>query len=105
MWRKGGTIYIYLCYGLHYLLNIVSSNENIPEAVLIRAVVGAEGPAKATKLLNIDKSLNNQSIIDNPQISIMDDGKKYSFSSAPRVGISYALEEDRDAHLRFILKV
>ena len=105
MWRKGGTIYIYLCYGLHYLLNIVSSNENIPEAVLIRAVLGAEGPAKATKLLNIDKSLNNQSIIDNPQICIMDDGKKYSFSTAPRVGIAYALEKDRNAHLRYILKV
>ncbi len=104
MWQVGGTIYIYLCYGLHYLLNIVSCNKDEPEAVLIRAVVGANGPAKATKLLNINKSLNGQSIINNPQICIATDGKTYSFTSAERVGINYALPADRKAKLRFILK-
>lgn len=104
MWKEGGTIYIYLCYGMHYLLNIVSRKENQPEAVLIRAVVGANGPAKTTKLLNIDKSLNGQSIISNPRICIMDDGKPYEFMTAPRVGIDYALERDKNAPLRFILK-
>ena len=53
LYKGGGTIYIYLCYGLHYLFNIVSGEENQPEAVLIRAVVGAEGPARTTKLVKI----------------------------------------------------
>ena len=104
MFQKGGTIYIYLCYGLHYLLNIVSKNVEQPEAVLIRAVVGANGPAKASKLLNINKTLNSQSIINNPQICIMDDGKTYKFAKSTRVGINYALAKDRNAKLRFILK-
>ena len=104
MWKCGGTIYIYLCYGLHYLFNIVSCDVDEPEAVLIRGVVGANGPAKATKLLNIDKSLNGQSIVNNPKICIMDDGNKYKFTTDTRVGIDYALPKDKNAKLRFILK-
>jgi len=104
MYQCGGTIYIYLCYGLHFLLNIVSREENQPEAVLIRAVVGATGPAKTTKLLNIDKSLNGKSIINNPNIGIKDDGKKYKYTTATRIGIDYALPKDKNAKLRFILK-
>lgn len=104
MWQDGGTVYIYLCYGLHYLLNIVSCGKGEPEAVLIRGVVGAVGPAKATKLLNIDKSLNGQSIVNNSKICIMDDGKKYKYTTDTRVGIDYALPKDKNAKLRFILK-
>ena len=104
MWKDGGTIYIYLCYGLHYLLNIVSRHEGEPEAVLIRGVGGAVGPAKATKLLNIDKSLNGTHIVDNPNICIADDGKKYNYSACKRVGIDYAKIEDKEAKLRFVLK-
>lgn len=104
MWQVGGTIYIYLCYGLHYMFNIVSCNKDEPEAVLIRAVIGANGPAKTTKLLNIDKSLNGQSILNNPQICIMDDNKKYKYTKHARIGIDYALPKDRNAKLRFVLK-
>ena len=104
MFKKGGTIYIYLCYGMHYLLNIVSGVENQPEAVLIRAVVGANGPAKTTKLLKIDKSLNGQSVIDNPRICILDDGKIYKFKKLKRVGIDYALDKDKNALLRFVMQ-
>ncbi|MBE5746457.1 MAG: DNA-3-methyladenine glycosylase [Clostridiales bacterium] len=104
MYKEGGTIYIYLCYGLHYLFNIVSKNENEPEAVLIRAVNTANGPAKLTKLLNINASLNGESIINNAKICIMDDEKIYSYTSDKRVGIDFANEKDKNAKLRFILK-
>ena len=103
MWQEEGTIYIYLCYGLHYLFNIVTGDTTKPEAVLIRAVTNANGPAKTTNFLNIDKRLNGQSIINNSKIYLMDDGKKYLFKTAKRVGIKYALEKDRNALLRFIL--
>lgn len=103
MWQQGGTIYIYLCYGIHNLLNIVSEKDGIPESVLIRAVTNANGPAKTTKYLNISKELNGQLIIDNNQIGIFDDDKKYSFKKMPRVGINYALPKDKDALLRFVL--
>ena len=88
---------------MHFLLNIVSKEKNQPEAVLIRAFVGANGPAKATKLLNINKSLNGQSIINNPKICVMDDGKGYNFEAKKRVGIDYASEKDKNALLRFVL--
>jgi len=104
MYKMGGTIYIYLCYGLHFLFNIVSKNINEPEAVLIRAVIGDNGPAKTTKFLNIDKTFNGSSIINNPKICIKDDGKKYDFIKTVRVGIEYANECDKNALLRFVLK-
>jgi len=104
MWEDGGTIYIYLIYGLHYLFNIVSMDKDHPEAVLISACKEANGPAKLTKFLNIDKSLNGLSIIDNPQIQILDDGLDYAHTSCKRVGIDYAQEKDKNAPLRFVLK-
>ena len=104
MYMEGGTIYIYLCYGMHYMLNIVSSKTNVPEAVLIRALVEADGPAKTTKFLNINKDLNGESIVNNSKISIYDDGNRYSYIKDKRVGIDYALDKDKNALLRFILK-
>ena len=103
MWKEAGTIYIYLCYGMHYMINIVSSDLH-PEAVLIRATSDANGPGKTTKFLNIDKSLNNKSIINNSEICIKDDKKLYSYKKATRVGIDYAKEKDKTALLRFILE-
>jgi len=104
MWKCGGTIYVYLCYGLHNLLNIVSCKEGEPEAVLVRGVVGAVGPAKATKLLNIDKTFNGEDITKCSRICLMDDGKDYEYTLAKRVGINYAKPKDRDALLRFVMK-
>lgn len=103
MWQDAGTIYVYLCYGMHFLLNIVSKEKNQPEAVLIRALVGAGRPGKATKLLKINKSLNGQSIINNPKICLLDDNKKYRLEAKKRVGIDYALVKDRNAMLRFVM--
>ena len=103
MWQEAGTIYVYLCYGMHFLLNIVSKEKNQPEAVLIRALVGATWPSKTTKLLKIDKSLNGQSIINNPKICLIDDENEYNFKAEKRVGIDYAQEKDKNAYLRFVM--
>jgi len=105
MYMNAGTIYIYLCYGMHYLLNFVCAEKDVPEAVLIRALVEADGPAKATKFLNINNKLNGETIINNSKLSIWDDEKNYSYVKAKRVGIDYALNKDKNAMLRFILKI
>ena len=52
LWMEAGTVYLYLCYGMHWLLNIVTGEENDPQAVLIRACEGADGPGKLTKQPN-----------------------------------------------------
>ena len=48
-----GVLYVYLCYGIHWMLNIVTGTEDRPQAVLIRACEGADGPGKLTKALPV----------------------------------------------------
>ena len=103
MWQAGGTMYVYMCYGMHYLFNIVSKDVNQPEAVLIRAVADANGPAKLTKFFGIDKNFNGQKITNNSKIYLYDDEKTYNYTTGKRVGINYALPKDRDALLRFVM--
>ena len=96
LWRDGGTIYVYLCYGMHEMLNIVSGYENDPQAVLIRCCEGFEGPGKLTKELGIDRSFNGLDILSCDGLRIEDDGTKVNITQLPRVGIAYAEPADRD---------
>ena len=64
LYRKAGTVYIYLCYGMHWLQNIVTGEAEDPQAVLIRACVDAPGPGKLTKKLGITGELNQSSVLD-----------------------------------------
>ena len=106
MYKEGGTVYIYLCYGIHHLLNIVTGKENEAEAVLIRACEKPfDGPGKLTKALKITKNLNNTSAVsENSEIYFLDEGEKREIETAKRVGIDYASKEDREKPWRFILK-
>ncbi len=104
MYLSGGHLYVYLCYGIHSLINVVSGKENSPEAVLIRGVEGACGPGKASKLLNIDTSLTGTDICNSDEVWIEDDGGAAEYTVSKRVGIDYAKEEDRNRLWRFIAK-
>ena len=103
MYRKAGTVYVYLCYGIHWLLNIVTGEEDEPEAVLIRACVDADGPGKLTKGLGITGQLNRTSVCDGP-LHIEDDGLTCEVTTHKRVGIAYASQEDQDRPWRFKIK-
>lgn len=105
LWADAGTIYVYLCYGMHWLLNIVTGEENDPQAVLIRACVEANGPGKLTKKLGITGEYNRQSILKTPDFRIEDDGFRCRIDTAPRVGIGYASEEDQARLWRFMMKM
>jgi len=101
MYETGGHAYIYLCYGVHWLLNVVSGTEDFPEAVLIRGVEGFDGPGKLTKQLQINKTLNGENLVESKHLWIEDDGKRPSFDASKRVGIDYASEEDKNRLWRF----
>ena len=103
MYMEAGTIYIYLCYGVHWLLNIVTGEENEPEAVLIRACVEAEGPGKLTKRLGITGQLNRKHICGE-ELYIIDDGFQCEVITDKRVGIGYASQADQDKLWRFIMR-
>lgn len=64
MYRAGGVWYVYLCYGMHEMLNLVTGPEDFPAAILIRAVRGIDGPGRLTKALSITRALNGASACD-----------------------------------------
>lgn len=125
MYRPGGVAYVYLCYGIHYLFNVVTSVQDEPHAVLIRAVEPlagkaiiekrrnmsidkasvSSGPGSVSKALGIDLGLNSKDLTGN-EIWIEDHGFRYDDSeivAAPRVGVDYA-GEDALLPWRFFVK-
>ena len=104
MYQAGGNAYVYLCYGIHSLLNITTGVDGHPEAVLIRGIEESIGPGRLTKRLSIDRSLNQAPLIPERGLWIEDDGTRLDYTAAPRVGIDYACEEDRTRLWRFIAK-
>ena len=103
MYAKAGTIYVYLCYGMHWMLNIVTGAEGEPQAVLIRACEDADGPGKLTKKLGITGELNRGSVLQN-ELWIEDDGFICNVTVGKRVGIGYASQEDQNRLWRFIME-
>lgn len=94
MYRPGGCWYIYLCYGVHELLNLVVGPADWPAAILIRGVEGALGPGRVTKALQIDRSLNGASATDaSSGLWIEQRGShpaRHRIIARPRVGVDYA---------------
>jgi len=104
MYRAGGIAYVYICYGMHNLLNVVTGPEGSPQAVLIRGVEDASGPGRATRYMRIDRGLNGESLAGDT-LWLEDDGAPQpEFTATPRIGIGYASEDDRNRLWRFILK-
>lgn len=104
MYAEAGTVYIYLCYGIHWLMNIVTGEKDQPEAVLIRACVEANGPGKLTKYLGVTGQQNCTRIDQTEDLWIEDDGFSCTVETDKRVGIGYASQEDQDRLWRFKMK-
>lgn len=127
MFGPPGHWYVYLCYGMHHMLNLVTGPKDYPAAVLIRGVEGPHlnkrrpsslmdyerrptsliiGPGRVTKALGIGKELNGKLVDRRNGLWIEDRGEKVNsrdIIKTPRIGIAYA-EEWKDKPLRFILK-
>lgn len=125
MFDKGGYAYVYLCYGMHNMFNIVTNVEGVADAVLIRALEPLEGmeemqlrrgklanrfhltsgPGKLCKALGIDRSLNGKYLLGE-EVWVEDIGKKIKsghIQASPRIGIDYA-GEDAKLPWRFTLE-
>lgn len=102
LWRESGVIYVYLCYGVHWLLNVVTGEIDQPQAVLFRAGDGANGPGILTKKLEVDKSFNGEMITEMSEFWLEDDGYRPKIRTDKRVGINYAGEEWINKPWRFI---
>ncbi|MCL2376412.1 MAG: DNA-3-methyladenine glycosylase [Defluviitaleaceae bacterium] len=101
MYEVGGIAYVYLCYGIHHLLNVVAADAEQPEAVLIRGLDGISGPGRLTKALQIDMAFNREDFINSDRLWL-EDGPQMPYTTTPRIGIDYASEEDKARLWRFI---
>ncbi|MEI8007351.1 MAG: DNA-3-methyladenine glycosylase [Bacteroidota bacterium] len=127
MYRDGGTAYVYLCYGVHSLFNVVTNKEDIPHAVLVRAVrpldnmklmleragksrfekKTGDGPGKVSALLGIHYSHTGISLLCIPS-NLKHDGiwiedreiivPDHAIAALPRIGVQYA---GKDAKLPY----
>jgi len=125
MYETGGIAYVYLCYGIHEMLNVVTSVEGEPHAVLIRAINPTEGidlmlerrkmaslknnltagPGSVAKALGISRKMNTFSF-QSEEIWIEDCGlvlPEEQIAAVPRVGVAYA-KEDALLPYRFYVK-
>ncbi|HLP08390.1 MAG TPA: DNA-3-methyladenine glycosylase [Opitutaceae bacterium] len=93
MYRAGGCWYVYLCYGVHEMLNLVTGPEHRPAAVLIRGVDGAVGPGRLTRALGIDRRLNGALALPASGLHLEDRGlavpEKW-VQVTPRIGVESA---------------
>ena len=107
MFEDGGRWYVYLVYGMHWMLNIVTETKDHPSAVLIRGTDKAKGPARVTKLLRIDKRFNGLLAAKNSGLWIEDRGikiKNRDIKKGPRIGVDYAGPVWSKKPWRFYLK-
>ncbi len=125
MYAAGGVSYVYLCYGIHHLFNVVTNEADVPHAVLVRAVEpvsGVEymlartnkrkhdpsltsGPGKVSKAMGITTADTGTSLLGD-HLFLAEDGypvKTSQILATPRVGVDYAGEDARLPY-RFILK-
>ena len=122
MWDAGGHTYVYLCYGLHQMLNIVTGPAGSGEAVLIRSgepLAGIEtiearrpgqkgpallsGPGKVGAALAIDQNLNRHPLYRAGGLYLRRGTPPGALLCGPRIGIGYAAPEDQSAPWRFAI--
>jgi DNA-3-methyladenine glycosylase len=104
MYKDGGVIYVYLIYGMHWMLNFVTGLKDNPQAVLIRGLDGIWGPGKITRQLKINGSFYGASLVDSCKLWIEDTGIPAEHITKTRIGIEYAGEIWKNKQWRFILK-
>ncbi len=126
MYHEGGKAYVYLCYGIHHLFNIVTNVEGLADAVLIRAIRPLDGievmlerrgkdalapeltagPGRLSQALGITTDYYGVDLTAKSSVWIEDRGRTVSdaqIESSPRIGVDYA-GEDAQRPWRFYLK-
>lgn len=105
MFGEGGSIYMYLIYGMHWMMNVVTADEGVPQAVLFRGLLEASGPGRLSRLLQVDKGFYGEDLVHSERIWIEDCGAEVSYSTGPRVGIDYAGQPWKDKPWRYLMNL
>ncbi|MCE1229065.1 MAG: DNA-3-methyladenine glycosylase [Firmicutes bacterium] len=118
MWEGGGRAYVYLCYGVHWMLNVVTGPEGAASAVLVRGaeiLEGAEivrsrrsgridcrGPGKVAQALALDGRFDRHPFHEKGDLELRQGSRPTGILQGPRVGIDYANPKDRTRPWRFL---
>lgn len=105
MFGEGGHLYMYLIYGMYWMLNVVTGPEEVPQAVLFRGIREADGPGKLTRLLGIDRGFYGEDLVGSERIWIEESGARPQYKTAPRVGIDYAADPWKSKAWRFLMNL
>ena len=103
MYGSGGFLYMYLIYGMHWMLNIVTGEREQPQAILIRGINGFDGPGKLSKHLHLNKTFNAENLSLSKRMWIESDAVIHPYTEAPRIGIDYAGEPWKSVPWRYSL--
>lgn len=92
MFQQGGKVYVYMIYGMYWMLNVVAGEENAPQAVLICGIGNIKGSGRVGRELQIDKSFYGEDLLVSERIWIENGDEKPNFIEKKRVGVDYAGE-------------
>jgi len=107
MFGPPGHFYIYLIYGMYWMLNIVTGPLDYPAAILIRSIENYPGPGKLTKALKINKQFNKKIALPQTNLWIEDRKEKIlkkNIIQTPRIGVDYSGPIWAKKLYRFVLK-
>jgi len=105
MFGEGGHIYMYIIYGMYWMMNVVTAVEGVPQAVLFRGLREASGPGRLTRLIQVDKSYYGEDLVHSERIWIEESGIRPAFTTGPRVGIDYAGDPWKDKPWRYLMNL
>ena len=103
MYDEGGKLYVYFIYGMYWMLNVVTSQINNPQAVLIRGVENLHGPGKLTRAFGIDRTYYGEDLTISERIWFEESGVKPVIKTGERIGIAYAGEYWKSRPWRFYM--
>lgn len=103
MFHQGGRVYVYLIYGMYWMLNLVTGHEGVPHAVLIRGIEGYSGPGLVGRALHLDRSFYGEDLATSSRIWVEDAEPLAEIKTSKRIGIKYAGEEWENKPWRFYL--
>lgn len=103
MFGDGGRLYVYLIYGMYWMLNFVTSLKDNPQAVLIRGIEGFSGPGRLGRELQLDKTFYGENLETSERLWIEDAPLVSQYNTSHRIGVDYAGEIWANKPWRFYL--